>query len=186
MNRRKLRLDGFAILAMVLFVSAFLRLMIGAQDGAAFAATVKSGMSEAVETVDAPQELLSALLEREHAVDEAEKMIQQKRQALDLARKEVEAQIAALETAEARLRETMSISSSAAENDLSMLTAVYENMKPKEAALLFETMEPEFAAGFIGRMDAVAAAGIMAGLSPETAYTISVVLAGRNALAATE
>lgn len=42
-------------------------------------------------------------------------------------------------------------------------------------------MDPGFAAGFLGRMRPEAAAGIMTGLSPETAYTISVVLAGRNA-----
>ena len=47
-------------------------------------------------------------------------------------------------------------------------------------------MTPEFAAGFIGRMRADAAAAIMAGLSPQAAYTISVILAGRNARAPTE
>jgi flagellar motility protein MotE (MotC chaperone) len=44
-------------------------------------------------------------------------------------------------------------------------------------------MDPDFAAGFLGRMRPAAAAGIMAGLSPQKAYTISVLLAGRNAQA---
>jgi flagellar motility protein MotE (MotC chaperone) len=54
-------------------------------------------------------------------------------------------------------------------------------MKPKDAAALFEEMDPGFAAGFLGRMRAVAAASVMAGLSPQTAYSVSVIMAGRNA-----
>ena len=54
-------------------------------------------------------------------------------------------------------------------------------MNAKEASVLFEAMAPEFAAGFLGRMRADAAAAVMAGLEPETAYAISVLLAGRNA-----
>jgi flagellar motility protein MotE (MotC chaperone) len=56
-------------------------------------------------------------------------------------------------------------------------------MKPKDAAALFETMEPEFAAGFIARMLPDSAAKVMSGLDPKVAYTISVILAGRNASA---
>ena len=58
---------------------------------------------------------------------------------------------------------------------------IHENMKPKDAAALFEEMAPEFAAGFLGRMRPDAAGAVMAGLDPKTAYTISVLLAGRNA-----
>ena len=54
-------------------------------------------------------------------------------------------------------------------------------MKAEQAAALFEQMEPSFAAGFLGRMRADAAAAILSGLEPELAYSISVVLAGRNA-----
>jgi flagellar motility protein MotE (MotC chaperone) len=47
-------------------------------------------------------------------------------------------------------------------------------------------MTPEFAAGFMARMRPDAAAAIMAGLEPATAYSISVVIAGRNARVPTE
>jgi flagellar motility protein MotE (MotC chaperone) len=57
-------------------------------------------------------------------------------------------------------------------------------MKPKDASLLFERMSPDFAAGFLGRMRPDAAAAIMSGLPPELGYSISVLLAGRNADAA--
>jgi flagellar motility protein MotE (MotC chaperone) len=86
--------------------------------------------------------------------------------------------------AEARLRGLMTLAEESAEGDLAQLTSVYENMKPKDASLLFERMSPDFAAGFLGRMRPDAAAAIMSGLPPELGYSISVLLAGRNAEAA--
>ena len=50
----------------------------------------------------------------------------------------------------------------------------------------FEEMTPEFAAGFMARMRPDTAAAVMAGLEPATAYSISVVIAGRNARVPTE
>ena len=70
--------------------------------------------------------------------------------------------------------------------DVAQLTAVYAAMKPKEAAAVFEEMDPAFAAGFLGRMKPDAAAQIVAGLSPGKAYSISVILAGRNVGTPTE
>jgi len=104
-----------------------------------------------------------------------------KKKTLDIAKVEIERRIVALEETENRLSATMERASTAAAKDIERLIQVYENMKPKETAALFEAMEPTFAAGFIARMRPDAAAGIMAGLDPNVAYTISVILAGRNA-----
>ncbi len=87
-----------------------------------------------------------------------------------------------LTDAEARLRENLALADGAAEQDLVRLTAVYEAMKPAEAAPLFAAMAPEFAAGFLGRMRPDAAAAILSGMNAEAAYAISVLIAGRNAL----
>ena len=86
-----------------------------------------------------------------------------------------------LEAAEAGLDAAIAQASAAAEDDVAQLTAVYESMKPKDAAALFETMEPAFAAGFLGRMRPEAAAAVMTGMSPDRAYAVSAILAGRNA-----
>lgn len=130
--------------------------------------------------------LIQVLRKREAMVSEKELEIEQKMAVVDLARSEIEESFKALELAEERLQSTMALSETAAEDDLSKLTSVYENMKPKDAAALFEAMAPDFAAGFLGRMRADAAADILTGLKPETAYTISVILAGRNASAPSE
>jgi flagellar motility protein MotE (MotC chaperone) len=88
-----------------------------------------------------------------------------------------------LTAAEASLKEVLTIADGAAEQDLARLTAVYEAMKPADAAALFDAMAPEFAAGFLGRMQTTAAAAVLAGMSRDKAYSISILIAGRNAMA---
>ncbi|WP_425039979.1 MotE family protein [Primorskyibacter sp. S187A] len=173
-----------AAVAALLILSALVRL--GDSAGQAFAREGEVSTSEASQsttperTLDDISAVLEALKEREERVLASEKKIDRRMAVLAQADAEIQARLEALAAAEASLKETLALADQAAEKDLTRLTAVYENMKPKEAAALFETMDPSFAAGFLGRMKPTAAAGIMAGLQPETAYSISVVLAGRN------
>ena len=125
--------------------------------------------------------MLQAFQERESRLSERERQIDMRMKALSVADEQIERRLANLQQAEESLRGLLALANTAAEDDLARLTSVYENMKPKDAAALFEEMEPAFAAGFLGRMRPDAAAGIMAGLSPQVAYSISVILAGRNA-----
>ena len=85
-----------------------------------------------------------------------------------------------MKAVEEELKATLALADGAAEKDIQNLTAVYQAMKPKDAAALFETMSPEFAAGFLGRMPPDSAAAILSGMSAEAAYGISVIVAGRN------
>lgn len=209
--KRVLRPSGrgsILIIAMMLISSAGLRIAPGA--GGAFAQASQlpttalasedqvigssgSGSKEAGDITPKPISattsrtemagLIQALSARETMVAEREKQLELRLRALSVADGEIERRIAALSETEASLRATLALADQAAEKDLSRLTAVYESMKPKEAAALFEEMEPAFAAGFLGRMTPMAAADVMAGLSPQVAYTISVILAGRNASA---
>ncbi len=130
--------------------------------------------------------MLRAFMERDASLRAREKEIEDRLVALALAEAAIERQMTALEETETQLRATLAGAEGASEADLERLTTVYENMKPKDAAILFEEMEAEFAAGFLARMRPEAAAGVMAGLSPQAAYSISVVLAGRNFWVPTE
>ena len=127
--------------------------------------------------------LLTSLRNREGDVETRETALDMRAKALDVAQFEIERRLDALEAAEKRLEATLTLAQTASEDDLARLTSVYENMKPKDASELFEEMEPEFAAGFIARMRPDSAAKIMSGLNPQAAYSISVMLAGRNARA---
>lgn len=131
-------------------------------------------------------EVLARLRDREARLAEREAALEDRLQVLAVAERQIQANLTALVQAETELEATMALADSAAEDDLARLTAVYENMKPREAAPLFEAMDPQFAAGFLGRMRPDAAAAIMAGLAPQTAYSFSVILAGRNASVPTE
>jgi flagellar motility protein MotE (MotC chaperone) len=191
-RRRRARRGTLMLIAGLLVTSAILR--VGTQTGTVLALEKLTGdhpVEEMTAHEDAPQTaemaappdieaMLGAFKAREARLDQREMQIRDRMNALAIADEEIEKKLAQLEAAEAALKQTLALADSAAENDLSRLTAVYENMKPKDSAALFEQMDPDFAAGFLGRMQPAAAAALMAGLTPERAYTISVVLAGRN------
>lgn len=125
--------------------------------------------------------LLNALQEREARVEAQERSLQMRIKALSVTDAEVKQRIAAMVEAEEALRRTLSLADGAAENDIANLITVYENMKPKDAATLFQVMEPTFAAEFLARMRPDITAGIMTSLPPDVAYSISAIIAGRNA-----
>lgn len=187
---------ALAAIGGLLVASAIVRLSIGATEAMAQAddATVIPAVAE--KTDEGADELcvmdediiplVEALNEREAAVRARELELSLRADVLRVSEEQARLKLAELEQAENDLRATIAVVSTAAEDDLTRLTDVYASMKPKQAAALFETMDPEFAAGFLGRMRPDAAAQIMAGLSPTAAYSVSVILAGRNANAPKE
>jgi flagellar motility protein MotE (MotC chaperone) len=189
---RKQAKGSLFMIASFLVASATLRVGVGATEALAreepLFESPQAAMAEpkACEHPEDMRKLMSVFEEREARIAKQEAEIKNRLQALSIADDEVSRKMAALEDAEGRLRDMISIAETAAEDDLTRLTEVYETMKPKSVALLFEEMDPQFAAGFIGRMKPEAAAGIMAGMKPDAAYTISVILAGRNANSPTE
>ncbi|MEP3845837.1 MAG: hypothetical protein ABJM43_10915 [Paracoccaceae bacterium] len=178
----------------LLFGSASLRLISNTQSAFAAEDLTSSGQGMALaEDVAEPktktegvEKLLEIVMNREKDVEDREIEIERREQEIEIAKEEIKQQLTALENAETQLRATIALANSAAEDDLIRLTSVYENMKPKVAAELFEEMDPEFAAGFLARMKPDIAASIMTGLTSQKAYSISVVLAGRNAKTPTQ
>lgn len=176
-----------ALVILALFLASSGALRIGGLAGEAMA---KSN-AEIVTAADAPPEtcpqpptaLLAALNERDAQIRAQEAALGDRMAALSMAEAAIALRLSELEAAETSLKEVLAIADGAAEEDLVRLTAVYEAMKPTDAAALFSQMAPDFAAGFLGRMQPAAAAAVMAGMAPEQAYSISVLIAGRNALA---
>ncbi len=125
--------------------------------------------------------ILERVVERESRVAAAEHGLEERLGVLAAAEGRITTRLAELKAAESALADTMAQTATAAEDDLARLTAVYETMKPKEAAKLFDAMVPEFAAGFLARMRTDAAGSVLSGMSPDKAYAVSVILAGRNA-----
>lgn len=186
--RRRRRTGTLVVIAALLAASGSIRLGVGVaealvRDGgpaAAEASTAQPGTQACTEAAGVAP-LLAALTERETRVTTRETALEERLQALALAENRLVAQQEELTRIEASLAATLALADRAAEEDLLRLTTVYETMKAKEAAILFEEMDPNFAAGFLARMRPEAAAGVMAGMTPRAAYTLSVILAGRNA-----
>ena len=130
--------------------------------------------------------LLESIRTRQEQLSQREVEITERQLELNLVEQRIAQQLAVLKQAEQKLADTLAIADSAAENDLKQLTSVYEKMKAKNAAEIFGTMEISFAAGFLSRMKPESAAGILSEMPPNAAYSISVVMAGKNANAPTE
>ncbi|RYH09934.1 MotE family protein [Tropicimonas sp. IMCC6043] len=178
------------------FASGVLRLADGTGNAIARQVEALAIQSDADATVEAPASsihpadcatedslarALATLRERAAQLDEREKQIGDRMVSLDRAEAEIARNLSALVEAEDRLAATIAMADGAAEKDITRLTTVYEKMKPKDAAAVFEAMDATFAAGFLGRMRPDVAADILSGMSPAKAYTVSVLLAGRNA-----
>ncbi|OYX41660.1 MAG: hypothetical protein B7Z02_15100 [Rhodobacterales bacterium 32-67-9] len=173
------------VIAVLLGSSGLIRIGTGAGHAlanATVAETVEAAPDGPVCEPDAGAlAMLEDLRAREARLAAREAQVEDRSQALTLAKTEIDEKLAALVAAEDKLAATLALADQAADQDVARLVAVYEKMKPKEAAPLFAEMDPDFAAGFLARMRPDTAAAVMAGLDPKAAYTISVLLAGRNA-----
>jgi flagellar motility protein MotE (MotC chaperone) len=184
-HTKKKRIGTLSAIAGLLICSAALRMIgisseaIAASDQGALPATEQVRETPEQETAELDA-LLESFKERETTLADEEAQLNERAQVIEKMEAALSAKLLELEQAEASLRELLAIADTASEDDVARLTAVYENMKPKNAAIVFEEMEPSFAAGFLARMRPDAAASVMMGLKPKTAYAISVVLAGRH------
>lgn len=186
---RRPRRGALFVIAALLAASGVLRVGLGASHALAEASVPEAALT-APEQVCKPDGGAMAMLEdlktREERLARREAEIADQSQAITVAKAEIEERLTELVAAEKRLARTLTLADEAAGEDVARLVAVYEKMKPKDAASLFGEMDADFAAGFLARMEPEAAAAVMAGLEPKDAYTISVVLAGRNAAAPKE
>lgn len=185
MIRPRFPRTSLSILAVLLAASGALRIGFGVGQALARAPET-AAQTEEEQCAAPPLAVAEALSEREALLTDREAALEERLAALDLSEAAIKTRLQELEAAESRLKELVAVSQGAAEQDLTRLTAVYEAMRPEQAAAVFSAMPPEFAAGFLGRMRPEAAAQVLAGMEPERAFTISATIAGRNADAPTE
>lgn len=152
----------------------------GAVGGAGAAAGPEAAQAAGPDHPAAVGALVSELRQRRAALAEREAKLEARAQMLDLVEARLRARLAELETVQRKLESTAALVDDAAGKDVRHLAAMYEQMKPKQAGQLFDAMDPAFAAGFLGAMNAPAAALIMANMDAGKAYSVSLLLAGRN------
>lgn len=181
MSRRRVGHGALFIVAMLFASSGAMRL--GSGIGAALAKAEEEPTETADEpaTCEMPSAISEALTLREERIAAQEASLKDRLAALALADAAITKRMEEMKAVEEELKATLALADGAAEADIKNLTAVYQAMKPKDAAALFETMSPEFAAGFLSRMPPDSAAAILSGMSAEAAYGVSVIVAGQNA-----
>ncbi len=187
----RLRQFSLTVLIAALVVSALARIVSASLSGLP-EAEIGAPIAAPIPTESEPQPngdvaaLIRNIAQRSADLDRREMDLALREQDMVVARQEIDTALMDMADAQTRLADRMQKSATASDTDVDRLVEVYEGMKPKEAAVLFEAMEPSFAAGFLARMNTDAASSLFSNLKPETAYALSVLLAGRNANAATE
>ena len=171
------------VLILMFLLPGGYRLLTGLDAARAQSAAIPVAASAVAGPVATPElaENLIDLSQRESAIRDREAALIDRERLLSAAEARLREQIAALAQAESELAATLALAESAAETDIARLVAVFESMKPEEAAPVFTEMDPVFAAGFIGRLRPETAAAILAGMEPRDAYLLSSIVAGRNA-----
>lgn len=176
LGRNRAAIGGVTLIVLCFLGSASLRFGEG---GLAVAQEVSRGAEPA--PAPSPNDaLLAALRAREADLDARDAALADRAQALGVAETKLEDQLAAFEKARAQLEGTLASADKAAEKDIDRMTAVYEKMKPGDAARILDKMDVAFAAGLLARMRPEIAAQVMAGMTPEAAYAVTVTVASRN------
>ena len=125
--------------------------------------------------------LLSAIRERSKTLDARAIQVEDRIRILEIIEKRVEDRLVELQNNNDDLSSLIAFADEAAQKDITLLSKMYEQMKPKKAGEIFNKMEPTFAAGFLTEMSSESAALILANMSTDKAYETSMIIASRNA-----
>jgi flagellar motility protein MotE (MotC chaperone) len=176
-------LGGVGLIVLCFLASGALRAI---DSGAAIAEEIGAGGGGGeAEAADA-EGLMQAIRAREAALDAEATRLADRQQTLNVAEAKLAEQLAAFETAQSQLEETLALADNAAERDIAQMTAVYESMKPADAARIFGRMDVGFASGLLSRLRPEVAAAILTGMEADAAYAITLTIASRNANVPTE
>jgi flagellar motility protein MotE (MotC chaperone) len=174
-------LGGVGLIVLCFVASAGLRL-----GDIGFALAQETGAERAAVPSAETDALLTAIREREAQLEREAARLAERQQTLNVAEARLAEQLAAVEEARGELEATLALADNAAERDIAQMTAVYERMKPEDAARIFARMELSFAAGLLVRMKPEVAALVLAGMEPDTAYAVTVMIASRHARVPTD
>ena len=135
---------------------------------------------------DAPQQCLTSeihdvLIADTQRIKHRESKIGEREAALQKLETTLTAQLVGIDAANANLKGQIAALKAGASEDLTHLVGMYQTMKPKLAAKIFNSMDAAFAAGFLREMNSSTAGLIMANMDAKRSYTISVIIAQRNA-----
>ncbi len=119
--------------------------------------------------VASADEKLALLEKREQQVSERERLI-------EVSERRLNEQMARLEAVRKKVSETAGLAEQKMGKDRSKLIAIYEQMKPKEAAGIFNEMDTVVASELLRSMREQSSSGILAAMEPKKAYEVTIVM----------
>jgi flagellar motility protein MotE (MotC chaperone) len=131
----------------------------------------------------AERAILESLQQRRHELDQRARELDVRENLIAAAEKQLEARQAELREIEARINTTLQKKDEAEAARFKSLVAMYENMKPKDAAKIFDRLELKVLTEVVAQMNPRRMSDILAQMSPEAAERLTVEIATRAHLA---
>jgi flagellar motility protein MotE (MotC chaperone) len=129
-------------------------------------------------------EILQQLAKRRDELDQRERALKDREALLAATEQRINDEIQKMQQLKAAYEQLQTQRSDAEEASLRRLVAVYEAMKPEEAARIFETMEGSVLLDVVTRMGERRLAPILAQMTPARAQALTVAMANRRVAAA--
>lgn len=126
-------------------------------------------------------DLLSAMKRRAESIERRNIEVENRIRVLEILEQRIESKLAELKNRNEDLSKLVSFADEASQQDIELLSKMYEQMKPQKAGEIFNKMNPEFAAGFLTEMNSESAALILTNMNTDQAYKTSMIIASRNA-----
>jgi len=123
--------------------------------------------------------VLESLAKRRKAIDKRERELKLQQNLLKAAEKKIESRIAELKKIEQRITEQFTKEEKRKADSLKDLVALYENMKPQDAARIFNRLEMDVLVGLAEQIKPRKMASVLAKMTAENAERLTLELAAR-------
>ncbi|MCE8008975.1 hypothetical protein [Aestuariivita sp.] len=140
------------------------------------------GAGEAFPNCEVPERVLQSLHEERALLDAQKKALADRESEVALAREKLDIEKAALTELQASIQELLGKIEAQQTEDLDRLIALYQNMKPAEAAMIMNDLDIEVMIMVLGKMSPRVAAPILARMSPVRARAVSKIILERSKL----
>lgn len=126
--------------------------------------------------------ILQSLSKRREQLEQRERDLEQREKLLQAAEKKVEEKVTELSSLQKNIEELLGKQQQVENERLTQLVKIYENMKPKDAAVIFNEMNFDVLLSIIDRMAERRVAPILAAMDPVRAREVSARLAEYRSL----
>lgn len=132
---------------------------------------------------DVPEvvELVARLTVREDRIAKALAALERKKAEIEQSRAAITAELRRLKGKQVRATGSRTNKQQAVDEDIHRLVAMYEAMKPKDAAAVIDSLPPEFAAELLMRLSPESGARIIAAIDPQNAAILTAFMGARSA-----